>query len=213
MSRAGRDLLLLGGMTAPNRRLTRRKGRVHGSRRPHGALRDRRRHMFRDRRRAARRRRRAACGRRNSAHRPLRHERGLRARDRPFGQGRVFERSAARGRDRAPHRVGAQAEHSDREPRPRPLRRHRLPRRERQRTARQEFLGRAERALRFQQRCAGFLGPPRFEDAAIDVGEGSANTTIALVYHVPGEAGRPSPYGEEGAPTEKPLNPVAAGDR
>lgn len=75
------------------------------------------------------------------------------------------------------------------------------------------FWGVPKEPYGFSNDAQGFLGPPRFEDAAIDVGEGSANTTIALVYHVPGEAGRPSPYGEEGAPTEKPLNPVAAGDR
>lgn len=75
------------------------------------------------------------------------------------------------------------------------------------------FWGVPKEPYGFSNDAQGFLGPPRFEDAAIDVGEAPANTTIALVYHVPGEAGQASPYAGEGASTAKPLNPVAAGDR
>ena len=110
--------------------------------------------------------------------------------DSPASFGRAVEASAKEGFLIDPDRFaaapagqrGAEERRGLQQSRAGTVRRHRLPRRERRRQARQELPGRSTEPYGFSN-AQGFLGPPTFEDAAMALGDSNEAIRITLVYH------------------------------
>jgi uncharacterized protein (DUF2141 family) len=60
----------------------------------------------------------------------------------------------------------------------------------------------------FSNDAQGFLGPPDYKDAAMELEGGNRSVEIALVYHAAGVASLPSPY-EDVAPAPAKAAPAA----